>query len=301
MTVAEILQKLLGITLVIFMAGNLLEMGLKLQLEEARGALRNLRFLMLSLLWAFALCPAFALLLTKIIPMAEPYAVGMIFLGFAPCAPFLPMVSQRARGDLAYVAAFMMLAAVGTVVLMPFMVPLLVTGFAADARTIAKPLIFFIAIPLVIGIVIRLAAVAFAEKAHPLVKKVTGVDTVIMVVLVFWIYGKDFLGAIGTYAIGTQILYYAAIALASYGLGFGLPHSQKSVLALGVSTRNIGAAIAPLFGVAGIDQRAIAMCALAVPITVILALITAHMLARRRKDEHPSKPAIGNRAKGDGR
>ena len=290
---AEILQKLLGITLVIFMAGNLLEMGLKLKLDEARGALRNVNFIVQSVLWAFVLCPALAYLLTKIIPLAGPYALGLLFLGLAPCAPFLPAVSQKARGDLAYVAAFMLLAVVGTVVLMPLMVPVLVKGFTADAWTIAKPLVFFIAAPLAIGIVIRLASAPVADKSHPIVKKVTGIDTVIMVLCIFIMYGKDFVSAIGTYAIGVQILYYVVIAVASYGLGFGLAHSQKSVLALGVSTRNIGAAIAPLFAVANTDQRAIAMCALAVPITVVIALIAARVLARRApQGKRAAAPAV---------
>ncbi len=43
-------------------------------------------------------------------------------------------------------SAFMLLAYAGTVVLMPFMVPLLAQGFTASPLTIAKPLVLFIAI-----------------------------------------------------------------------------------------------------------------------------------------------------------
>ena len=277
---AEILQKLLGITLVIFMVGNLLEMGLKLRLDEAFKSLRNVRFVMLTLLWSFVLCPALAVLLTKIIPLAEPYALGLLFLGMAPAAPFLPVLSQRAGGDLSYVAAFMVLAAVGTVVFMPFAVPLLVTGFTADAWTIAKPLVFYIAAPLAVGVAVRRFSEAFAERAHPVVKKVTAVDSLVLLAIIFWIYGKDFLGAVGSYAIGTQILYYAIVTAAAYGLGFGLPPSQKSVLALGLCTRNVGAAVAPLMAVPGTDQRAIVMCCLAMVITIVMGIGAAAVFAR---------------------
>ena len=173
----------------------------------------------------------------------------------------------------------MVLTAVGTVVYMPLAVPVLVKGFSADAWTIAKPLVFFIATPLVIGIAVRLAAEAFAERAHPIVKKLTAIDTLIMLVLVVIIYGKDFVSAVGSFAIGAQILFCAVVTIASYAFGFGMPPAQKSVLALGVCTRNIGAAMAPLISVTGTDQRAIAMCALAVPITVICAAIAARRLA----------------------
>ncbi len=74
----ELLSKLLTITLVIFMAGNLLDMGLKLKLDEAFKALRNVRFVVLTLIWSFVLGPAFAVLLTKVLPLAAPYALGLL-------------------------------------------------------------------------------------------------------------------------------------------------------------------------------------------------------------------------------
>lgn len=149
---ADILQKMLSVSLLIFMAGNLLEMGLKIGVNETLDALRDRRFLGLSILWAFVLCPALALMLTKIIPMEEPYAVGLIFLGMAPCAPFLPAVATKAGGDLAYVGVFMILTAAGTVIFMPLAIPVLVVGFTTDPWTIAKPLILFIAMPFAVGI-----------------------------------------------------------------------------------------------------------------------------------------------------
>ncbi len=47
----ETLQVLLEISLVIFMAGNLLDMGLRLKMSEALRGLRNVRFVAASLLW----------------------------------------------------------------------------------------------------------------------------------------------------------------------------------------------------------------------------------------------------------
>ena len=41
---ADLLEKLLGLTIAVFMAGSLLEMGLKLDLQRAGHALRDVRF-----------------------------------------------------------------------------------------------------------------------------------------------------------------------------------------------------------------------------------------------------------------
>jgi BASS family bile acid:Na+ symporter len=278
---AEMLQKLLGITLIIFVAGNLLDMGLKLDIAEARQALRNVRFIVLSLVWSFLFCPLLAYMLTKALPMPQPYAIGLLFLGMAPGAPFLPLVAEKARGNLAYVAAFMVLTVVGTVVFMPLAVPLLVPGFTAGVWMIARPLVLYVASPLALGVATRIVRKTFADGSHPYVKNVTMIATLIMLLLILWMYGKDFINAIGEFAIASLVLFCALVTIASYRLAFGLPEAQKSVIALGLCTRNIGAAIAPLFAVKGTDRRSIAMCVLAVPITVICSFVAARPLARR--------------------
>jgi ACR3 family arsenite efflux pump ArsB len=43
---------------------------------------------------------------------------------------------------------------------------MLAKGFAADPRTIAKPLVLLIGIPLAIGVAVWSAAEAVAERAH---------------------------------------------------------------------------------------------------------------------------------------
>src|SRR5512144_1715479 len=195
-----ILQQVMSITIVIFMVGNLLEVGLRLEVSEALAALRNARFVVLSLLWCFVLGPALAVVLTRIVPLTEPYALGLVLLGMAPCSPAIPVMMRKSGGSLAYMSAFMLTAYAGTVVLMPFMVPWLAQGFTADPWTIAKPLLFFIALPLVIGAAIRRAAETVAEKAAPIVKTLTGLNTLILCGLLLWLYRGEILSAVGTYA-----------------------------------------------------------------------------------------------------
>jgi bile acid:Na+ symporter, BASS family len=276
-----ILQQTMGITIVIFMVGNLLEVGLRLQVSEALAALRNVRFVVLTFLWCFVLGPALAVLLTKIIPLAEPYALGLVLLGMAPCSPAIPVMMRKSGGSLAYMSAFMLVAYAGTVVLMPFMVPFLVKGFTADPWSIAKPLLFFIAIPLVIGIAIRRAAEALAEKAAPIVNKVTGINTLILCAILLWLYRGDIFSAVGTYAIGTQILCYALLGFGSYLLGFGLSYDQKAPMVLGICTRNVGPALATLMAVAGAPQGAITMCILGIFLGAILSGFAAAAILKR--------------------
>jgi len=279
--VADLLEKLLGATLAVFMAGSLLEMGLKLDLKQAGHALRDIRFMVTALLWSFVIGPALAMLLARGLPLAEPYALGLILLGLAPCAPFVPLISGKAGADLNYVAAYLLLASVGTMFILPIMVPMVAPELAANWWMIARPLLLFIALPLAIGICVRLFASPFADKSHPIVKQVTAVDIILMLGIVLLLYGRKSPSAVGSYAIGAQMLYYCLLAAAAYGLGFGLAHEKKSALVLGLCTRNVGAAMAPLLSVSSPDQRATVMCVLAVFITLAVGSGVAHLLGRR--------------------
>jgi bile acid:Na+ symporter, BASS family len=283
----DILQKILGVTLAVFMAGSLLEMGLKLDLKQAGHALSDIRFMVMALLWSFAIGPALAMLLAKGLPLAEPYALGLILLGLAPCAPFVPLLSEKAGADLNYVAAYLLLASLGTLILLPIMIPILAPALSADAWMIARPLVLFIALPLAIGICVRLAARALADKSHPIVKRVTSVDIILMLAIVMLLYWRDFLSSVGSFAIGVQILYYCLLAAAAYGLGFGLSHGKKGALVLGLCTRNVGAAIAPLFSVPSSDPRSTVMCVMAVFITLGVGSGAAYLLGRWNPANRP--------------
>ena len=281
----SLLHTALSVTLAVFLVGSLLEVGLKLDVGAALRAFRNVRFMALSVVWGYALCPALAWTLTKVMPLPQAYADGLLFLSMAPCAPFFPMAAQKAKGDLAYMAAFTLLTSVCTVIYMPLVTPWLVSGLAADAWLIARPLLFLILAPMILGAALRLANRALAETIHPVCRKATLVAIVFMLGLVLWIYRADLAAMVGTWAIATQLLFYSSVTAASYLSASGLPHSQKSVLALGVSTRNIGAAIAPLLAIAGTDPRTIAMAVMAVPVTVFCAFGAAPLLARLQPAE----------------
>jgi len=275
----ELLPVLLKVTVVIFMVGNLLELGLRLDLKKAMAGLRDVRFVTLSLLWAFVLCPALAYALGVVLPLTEPYAMGLLLLGLAPCAPLLPGMVDKARGDVNYAASFMLLASAGTVIYMPLAVPLLVKGLTVSAWTVAKPMLFLVMIPLVVGIAIQMRRPSTASFLAPYVKKVTAVDTLLMLLVVVVMYGKGFAAAIGTWAILAQVLFFTLTIVASYALAFGVPPRRKSVLTLGLSTRNCGAALAPLLVSPGVAPEATVMVSLGIPMMALFSVIAARVFA----------------------
>jgi BASS family bile acid:Na+ symporter len=271
---------LLKISMVFFMAGNLMEMGLRLNPQYAIRGIRNFRFVAYTMLWGFVAGPALAYGITRVIPLEPHYAVGLILMGMTPCAPFLPMLVNRAKGDLGYTAAYMLLVSVVTIIFMPFAVPLMIKGLTVSAWTIGKPLFIMIFIPLVIGMVILRLSASLALKMQPLVRKITVIFAIVVFILCIIIFGHGLIGVAGSLAIISQLIFFFILTAFSYWMAFGLKHEQKIVLSLGMATRNLGAAIAPLFSLSVIDPRAMIMIVLGIPMMIITALLATGWFSR---------------------
>ena len=265
----------LKVSLIFFMAGNLLDMGLRLNIKDALRGLENSRFVLLSLFWGFVFGPAVAYLIARIMPLDAPYALGLVLMGMTPCAPFLPMIAGKAKADLGYTAAFMLLTAVGTIAFMPLAIPFLAKGMSISAWAIAKPLITIILLPLVAGMAILRVSPQAAGKLQPLVKKITLLFTVSTMVASLVNFGEDMLGVVGSFAVVSLVLFFLIVTAMPYRFGFGLPHDQKIVLSIGMATRNLGAAFAPLVASPLIDKRATVMVVLGIPLMVLFAAAAA--------------------------
>ncbi len=283
MNFIEICTLVMKISLVFFMAGNLMDMGLRLNLPDAIKGLKDIKFVMYTLLWGFILGPVIAYTITLFMPIDESLAVGLILLSLAPCAPFVPIFVTKAKGDLGYTAAYMFLVAIGTIILMPIGVPLLVKGLTVTAWAIARPLIIMILIPLLIGMVIRGRSVKTADLMQPVVKKITMIFTILVFVLLIVIYFKGIVSVMGSLAIATQLIFFFTLTTLSYLMGFGLKHEQKIVLSIGNSTRNLGAAVAPLFAATAIAPEAIIMVVLSLPVMVLFPFLAIKMFGKNAK------------------
>jgi BASS family bile acid:Na+ symporter len=277
----EWLQQLFNPVVVVFTVANLAAMGLELNLREALRTLRSAHAIALILLWGWVVGPALAWLIITIIPLAEGHAAGLLLISLAPTAPFFPLMVRRARGDMSFAGAFMLLTTIGTVVFLPLLAPLLIEGLAVDAWSLAKPLLILVLLPLLIGGAIRVFAPNAAEKLFPVVKKIGGLFLLITGVLTLVIYWREMLGAVGSFAPGAQVLFFVAITAMSYKIGFGLKQQQRSAMAVGICTRNIAAVFAAYFGIANPPPGMFVMFVLVVPLAAIVAFAAARVFARQ--------------------
>lgn len=274
------IEQIYKIVVMVFTVSNLAAMGLEINKNEAYKALKNPRFIILIIVWGWIVGPAIAWGLTKIIPLSEPHAAGLLLISLAPTAPFFPLMVTKARGDMSSAGAFILVATVGTVVFLPLMVPILIKGLSVSVGALAKPLLIMVLLPLIVGFAIKVYKEPLANKIGPIIKKIGTIFLLITAVMTFWLYWKEMLSALGSFAVGAQVLFFAVITFLSYKIPFGLKKTQRSGMALGMCTRNIAAVFVAYFGITNPDPGVFVMIVLVVPLALIVALIAARIFAK---------------------
>jgi predicted Na+-dependent transporter len=70
------------------------------------------------------------------------------------------------------------------------------------------------------------------------------------------------------------------MGIITYGLGFGMSQGQRSVMALGMGTRNVAAVLAAALAIPNADERIVVMTIMWTLWSVVLAAIAAKIFAR---------------------
>jgi predicted Na+-dependent transporter len=227
----------------IFVLSSMLGIGFSLTVREIIEPLKNIRLVVLSLAANFVLVPLLTLVLLLIFPLSEGLSIGLILLGTAAGAPFLPKLAQTAKGDIAFAVGLMVLLMVVTIGYVPIVLPMLLSGVTIDPTAIAQSLILLMLIPLGTALFVRARYEEIATGLLPLMNQATSLSMLVLLVAFFVVYFTDLVGVIGTTAILATIIFLAISVLIGYVFG-GPAGGTKRVLAVGTAQRNLSAALA---------------------------------------------------------
>jgi BASS family bile acid:Na+ symporter len=275
----EHLQVIANLSVLVFIVTCMLTMGLRLTLREIASPLTSPRKIVLALVANFAVVPLIAWGILRIIPLHPSYSIGLILLGGAAGAPFLPKLAEFARGDLGYSVALMILLTIGSVMFLPLALPYMIPGLKADAWAIARPLVILMMLPLATGLAFK----KFLERAsavlHTISEKVSQVSLLVVLILLIGLNWKAIVGTVGSGAIAAALLFVFLSFLVGYFLG-GKDSRQKSVLGLGTGQRNVAAALA--IGTSNFnDERVVTMLLVATLFGLVPLLLSGWWLRQR--------------------
>ena len=138
----------------------------------------------------------------------EPLKEGLLLLGTAAGAPFLPKLAELAKGNLP-------LLTLGTVGYLPLVLPLLLSDVTVDSAKIARWLSLLMLLPLAAGLALKAYRPGVAARVKPFFDGICGVSLIPLVLLLAFANVDKIYQIFGTRGI------LAGLLLIMAGLVFG--------------------------------------------------------------------------------
>jgi bile acid:Na+ symporter, BASS family len=275
----EILHKATTVAMLSFVVSSMLAMGTGLTVGEIVAALRNHRLIMVALLANFVLMPLGALTLAKVLWLDESLGVGLLLLGCAAGAPFLPKLAQLSRGNLPFAVGVMVLLMIITVGYLPIVLPLLLPEVTVNPAKIAQSLIVLMLLPLGVGLFVNARHGRLSARVKPFLDRLSSISLVLLILLISIVNFDKVLQVFGTRGILAGLLFIAFGSLMGWLLG-GPGDDTRRVLALGTGQRNIAAALV-VGSQSFTDQGVTVMVAVVAIIGLVTLMPLAGMFGRR--------------------
>jgi bile acid:Na+ symporter, BASS family len=276
----ELLSKAATVAMLSFVVSSMLAMGTGLTIPQIAEPLRDARLVVLALLANFVLMPLGAIALAKVLWLDEPFAIGLLLLGCAAGAPFLPKLAELAKGNLAFAVGAMVLLMVVTVGYLPIVLPLLLPGITVDAWEIARSLLLLMLLPLAIGLALKARYGELAARVKPVLDWISNVSLILLICLITAANIDKVLQVFGTWAILGGLL-FIVLGLGTGWLLGGTSADTKRVMALGTAQRNIAAALV-VASQSFSDAKVVVMVIVVAIIGLIVLMPLSRALASRK-------------------
>jgi bile acid:Na+ symporter, BASS family len=275
----ELLSKAATVAMVSFVVSSMLAMGAALTVSQIFDPLRNARLVMLALVANFVLMPLCAFALAKVLWLDEPLGVGLLLLGCAAGAPFLPKLAQLAKGNLPFGVGAMVLLMVITVAYLPIVLPLLLPGVTVNPVKIAQSLVLLMLLPLAIGLFVKARYDATAARVKPPLDWLSNVSLILLIVLITVVNFDEVLQVFGTRGILAGLLFIALGFCIGWMLG-GPGNDTRPVLALATAQRNVVAALV-VGSQSFSDPKVVVMVIVVATVGLIILMPLSRALANR--------------------
>jgi BASS family bile acid:Na+ symporter len=278
---------LMNISTLVFVVTSMLAMGLSLSVAQIVAPLRNPRLVLAALTANFILAPALAYGIGRLLSLSDGLRFGLLLVSTAAGAPFLPRLTQLARGDVAFSVGLMTLLVVMTIFYMPLVLPLPMRGITVNPWEIARTLLLLMFLPLTAGLLIRARYRETAESWVPNLTTASNIALVSLLVAGLIANMSAIVEIIGATGILAALLFLISCFVTGYLLG-GRQDAIRPVVALGTAQRNLAAALAVATANFAQDPAVIVMILVLGLVDLSVLLFIANLLGRKTYDPQPA-------------
>jgi len=238
----DALTAIVQVSMLVFVVSSMLAMGFSLTVEAIIAPLKNIKLVLFALAVNFVAVPFVAWGMQQVMNLDTDIYTGLIILATAAGAPFLPKLAGAAKGSEAFSVGLMVLLMVTTIIYMPIVLPLFLTGVTINPWDIARSLLVLMLLPLAIGLITRARWTSIANGLQPHMAQASSIALLFLLaggVILEW---DEIVGLIGTGGIIALVIFYIISLAMGYFAG-GSDSAIRSVMGLGTAQRNVSAAM----------------------------------------------------------
>jgi BASS family bile acid:Na+ symporter len=238
----QAVASLFNLSIVVFVISTMVSMGLGLKVSQIIQPLKDLKLIIIAIVTNFLLVPLATVVVTWLIPVDEGTKIALIILSLSAGAPFIPKLAEIAKSDTALATAVMLLLMVATVVILPFALPIFISGdVSVNSFAIAKSLVIMMIIPLMIALWIKAKHDSFAQKWQGKMVKLSNVALLLIIITMSILHGKAIVGIIGFDMVG--VIVFLVVSLVVGYFADNNTYTRRVVSSLSAGQRNVSAAL----------------------------------------------------------
>jgi len=290
--VYEVLHHISIAGVFVFVVSNMAAIGLGHTIGEILAPLQDARLFLGTLCANFVILPLASFGLAVGLRLDNALAEGLILMGMASGAPFVPKLTELAGGNLRFAVATMGLLTAGTIVYIPPVLPLLMPEATVSPLTVARPLLLFVLLPLILGLATKAQSENLARWLKPILDRISNATLIPVIVLVAALNVDNILHVFGTGGILAALLLVFVGLLVGWLLG-GPSHYTKRALALSTGVRNFAVAI--VAAEQGFDDPTVAIMVIVAALIALLVVTPLSFLWGRLPPTSLNRHASGNR------
>lgn len=267
------------VVLLVFIIASVTSVGFNLTVAQIVSSL-PWRTVVAAIGGNFVIVPLCAVWISKSLSLDEAHAAGLILLGTAAGAPFLPMLIETASGDVAASVALTMLLLVVSPFYLPLVLPRIIAGISVDAWPIARSLIVSMIVPLAAALFVKARHPSWAARLLPTCRIVSRISLAVAIILIASMHFRTVGNLLGSHIILASLIFMGVC----FGIGNilgGRSRDRRQVLGLGTVTRNYSVAI--LIGSQSFENPEVLRSVLIMTFLALAILIPAAVVSGRHR------------------
>jgi BASS family bile acid:Na+ symporter len=290
--VYEVLHHISITGVFVFVVSNMAAIGLGHTIGEILAPLQDARLFLGTLSANFVILPLASFGLAVGLRLDNAQAEGLILMGIASGAPFVPKLTELAGGNLRFAVATMGLLTAGTIIYIPPVLPLLMPEVTVSPLTVARPLLLFVLLPFILGLATRAQSENLASWLKLILDRISNATLIPVIILVAALNVDNILHVFGTGGILAALLLVFVGLLVGWLLG-GPSHYTKRALALSTGVRNFAVAI--VVAEQGFDDPTVAIMVIVAALIALLVVTPLSFLWGRLPPSGLNRHASENR------